>query len=264
MKYSTHRVLITVIIVLGLCFFFMDKCSKSTFRIHPIKAGGDTVTVAIEYSPSGMYMDGDTLTGLNYDIANSVFRQNGIPVKIVPVASFSEGTGLLDNGDIDILIPDAAAIADLKEKYIYTEPVYIDNQVLVCKTDSADNDFSVGMLANDTVWVSYDSPFADRLNNLAREIGDTIYLREDSKAGSEGLLLKIAVGEIKQAVVNRRLAEKMINKYPELKIAGKISFSQFQAWMLSADNKALCDSMNSCISRFKKTRRYENILKGYM
>lgn len=251
------------LILLTATFFIIKKCSRHTFQESPIKASGDTLTIAIEYSPIGMYIDDDSLTGLNYDIAKEIFSRINKPVKIVPVTGFNEGKQLLYDKDVDLFIPDAAVTGELKTDFCYTHPVYIDTQVLVCNSDST-VEFNVSQLAMDTVWVSYDSPFASRLSNLAKEIGDTIYITEDKDIGSEGLLLKISEGEINKAVVNRRLANKMLkDKNLNIRIAGEISFNQFQSWMLLKENQSLCDSINEYISSFKSSSRYEDIMIKY-
>lgn len=262
MKNITKTALIAIIL-LTAAFFIIKKCSRNTFQALPVKASGDTLTIAIEYSPIGMYIDNDSLAGLNYDIAEEIFSRTNKPVKIIPVTGFNVGKQLLYDKDVDIFIPDAAVTGELKNDFCFTHPVYIDTQVLVCSTDST-GEFNVSQLAKDTVWVSYDSPFASRLSNLAKEIGDTIYITEDKDIGSEGLLLKISEGEINKAVVNRRLANKMIkDKNLNIRIAGEISFNQFQSWMLLKENQSLCDSINEYISSFKSSSGYEDIMGKY-
>ena len=53
------------------------------------------------------------------------------------------------------------------------------------------------------------SPVADRMHNLASEIGDTICVVEDPAYGSEQLFITTATGEIPSAVVNERIARVM-------------------------------------------------------
>jgi len=265
MKVRLVKYAIYIIIIITLFLFLISKCSHPGHKYTDTPASGDTLNIAIEFSPTGMYLDGDTLCGLNYEIVSAIFKNNGWPIKIVPIASLSEATDKLADGTYDILIPDAAAIAELKKDFIFTEPIYLDKQVLVSLREPTDKEFSVGNLAGDTVWVPYNSPFAERLSNLSREIGDTIYIMEEPTIGSEGLLIMVSTGEIKQAVVNRYLVRKMIgNGYSQLKIEGEISFNQFQSWMLTDKNKALRDSINRYITAFKKTDDYRRILKKYM
>lgn len=264
-KSNIPSIIVAVVICTALVFFLLSKCSRSGYYNGASRAGGDTLNIAIEFSPTGMYMRGDSLSGLNYDIVKAILNREGIPSKITPVASYADATEKLSSGLYDILIADAAVIAEAKEDYIFTEPVFIDRQVLVCRNDSISDDFNVISLANDTVWVASDSPFAERVNNLSDEIGDTIIIREVDNVGSEGLLMMVEVGDIDRAVVNRRVAKKMIdNGLTNVRIAGEISFNQFQAWMLNNGNSVLRDSLNSYISTFKETPEYREIINKYL
>ena len=47
-------------------------------------AGGDTLNVAIEISPTGMSLAGDTLSGEYYDLIRKLCREHGVPVKFHP------------------------------------------------------------------------------------------------------------------------------------------------------------------------------------
>ncbi len=56
--------------------------------------GGDTLAVALQYSPVAFFMDGDTLAGLDYDL----LKMLGIPFRIYPITSPAEGLQGLDEG----------------------------------------------------------------------------------------------------------------------------------------------------------------------
>jgi membrane-bound lytic murein transglycosylase MltF len=120
-------------------------------------------------------------------------------------------------------------------------------------------------LASDTVWVVKNSPFIDRITNLTEELGcDTIYVMESEEYSSEQLVILTALGEIKRAVVNANVAKKMAKDYPQLDINTKISFNQFQVWVLKQDNQSLCNRINEWITEIKSSKEYELILQKYI
>ena len=86
---------------------------------------------------------------------------------------------------------------------------------------------------------------------------------EDPKYGAEQLVILTALGQIKQAVVNLRYAQKISADYPQLDISTDISFNQFQSWVLAKENTELCDSLNSWISAYKTTEEYSALCKRY-
>lgn len=262
MSKKAIQLVTALLVIIAFLIFLLKRCSGPDYATYDVRAGGDTLNIAIEYSPTGMYMSGDTFGGLNYEVATAICRNNGIHYNIIPVSGFADAARNLKTGVYDVLIPDAAAISELKDSFLYTEPVYIDRQVLVCRENVECEDFNVGSLASDTIWVPENSPYVERLRNLSKEIGDTIYIEEVPGVGSEALVMMVAVGDIRQAVVNSRLAQKMMTSGNlGIKIAGEISFNQFQAWMLNTDATALRDSLNIYISDFKKTAEYKNIIE---
>ena len=103
-----------------------------------------------------------------------------------------------------------------------------------------------------------------RIEGLSREMGDTIHVMCDPTYGAEQLLLRVAAGEIKFAVVNQSIARLMSARVPGLDISVDISLSQFQAWVLRKDNQALCDSLNHWLDAVKSDNaQYEQLHTRY-
>lgn len=72
-----------------------------------------------------------------------------------------------------------------------------------------------------------------------------------------------ARGEIPRAVVNQEVARRLSAEYPDIRISDNISFSQFQSWILDRSSKALQDTLDSQIERFKKTPQYAALLRKW-
>ncbi|MBO5540480.1 MAG: transporter substrate-binding domain-containing protein [Muribaculaceae bacterium] len=214
---------------------------------HP--SGGDTLDVAIEYSPITYYSYDDTLGGFDYDLLRLISQHCGRPMKFHPIVTLSRGLEGLNDSTYDVLVAQFPTTVDGRERYLFTNPIYIDKQVLV---QQAQNGIKRHFqLAGDTVWVVKGSPMKERIEGLSREIGDTIHVMTDPTYGAEQLLLRVAAGEIKYAVVNQSIARIMSDKVQGLDISIDISLSQFQAWVLRKNNQALCDSLNRWIDAAK-------------
>lgn len=227
--------------------------------------GIDTLHVAIEYAPMSMYTYADTLGGFNYDVLRVISRNYGMPMMFHPIVSRQEGiTGLMD-GTYDILVADIPATLGNEEGLKYTEPVYLDRQVLVQQRDSAGNIAvkSVLELGDRTVWVVKDSPMVTRLHNLSEEIGDTIYVNEYDGTSSEQLFILTAIGEIGMCVVNDMTAKRMAQQYPNVDTSTKVSFTQFQSWLIR-DDHPLEDSLNSIIRSLKQQPEYRDLQQRYL
>lgn len=250
--------------------FMLRKCSSrgaASGRFLYEKSDGDTIDVAIDYSPVAIYADGDSAMGLNYEILQAISRDGSIPVKIHTVKSVDEALRLLDAGAFDMVVSDIPVTLDFKEKYLFTEDVYLDRQVLVQHIDSIETDNAVRSqldLGGRHVWTVSNSPAEARLRNLSEEIGDTIYVESDPKYGAELLYMMTSIGEIDLCVINERLARAMQRKGGNATIATNVSFTQFQAWVMKKDNDQLKMRVDSLLRDFKQTEEYVQICNRYL
>ena len=228
-------------------------------------SGGDTLDVAIDYGPMSLFTYDDTLGGFNYDMIRGIAAANGLKVKFHPVTTPESSIEGLESGLYDIVVSDIPATAEASENVVFTEPVYLDKQVLVQKKDSLGNVAVSSQLdlAGREVWVPSGSPSAMRLRNLSAEIGDTILVKEDPEYGSEQLVMMVVVGDIPLAVVNEKTALRLAGEYPGIDVSTAISFTQFQTWALRKKEMELTDSVNSMIKRYKQTDAYKDLLRRY-
>lgn len=270
LKQHNHRALALVLLLaLTIALMFMlKKCSYNRQSIGTdIPSSGDTLDVAIEYSPLSLYTYNDTLGGFNYDLMRLIATHNKLKIKFHPIVSLTEALVNLQNGNYDILLAELPMTTEYKDTYLFTEPVYLDRQVLVQLKDSITSQTRISTqldLAGDTVWVVANSPFVYRISNLAREIGDTIYVETDSVYSAEQLFILTATKEIKQAVINERIAKLMVQDYPQVDINTNISFTQFQSWLLNKNDSTLCDSLNIWLHRVKSSDSYKALESKYL
>ena len=265
--------ILTYIIIL-LCavaiMVTLKKCSTTLPQKQEFykRAGGDTINVAIEISPLSLSLAGDTLSGFYYEILKLIEEKNNVAFKLHQFVPLSFALDGLDSRLFDIVVADIPATSNLKEKYLLTQSLYVDYQLLVQHINESTGKVDIedyNQLASDTVWVVKNSPFIDRITNLTEELGcDTIYVMESEEFSSEQLVILTALGEIKRAVVNANVAKKMAKDYPQLDINTKISFNQFQVWVLKRDNQSLCNRINEWITEIKSSKEYELILQKYI
>ena len=172
----------------------------------------------------------------------------------------------LDSGKFDIVISDIPITTELRDKYLFTDPIYADRQTLVQLTDSITGLPPIRTqsdLRGDTVYIAAQSPFMSRLRNLSRELGDTIYVFQDKHYGPEQMMLLTAIGQLKNVVVNEQTARSIAKDYPQLDISLTLSFNQFQSWAVAPDKPQLLDSLNVWIARFKETPQFERLVDIY-
>lgn len=226
----------------------------------------DSLKVAIQISPIGVSTHGDTLGGFYYDMIRQMAQKEHLALKIEGFTQVTNALTDLGDGKFDIVISDIPITTELREKYLFTDPIYADRQTLVQLTDSLTGLPPIRTqsdLRGDTVYIAAQSPFMSRLRNLSRELGDTIYVFQDKHYGPEQMMLLTAIGQLKNVVVNEQTARSIAKDYPQLDISLTLSFNQFQSWAVAPDKPRLLDSLNVWIARFKETPQFERLVDKY-
>lgn len=256
-----------VAVVLGVAGM-MRRCADGRPDVvrEYTKPEGDTLAVAIEMSPLTYHLRNDTADGFDYQVMRNIARRHGRAVAFYPVSNLSAAFQGLYDHKYDILVGSLPSTTALKKYFPLTDAVYFDRQVLVQRTDSAGGRgpiLSQEQLVGDTVWVTEGSPYKTRLRNMSHELGDTIIIESEPDYSSEQLAILTALGEVRQAVVNKAIAERIAAYYPNLDVSTPISLSQFQVWAVSPGDSVLLDSLNSWLSEFKTTEAYRALTKKY-
>ncbi len=61
----------------------LGRCSRQYASKEAQSSGGDTIDVAIEYSPLSLYMYADTLGGFSHDLLNLIAKCEHVPLKVL-------------------------------------------------------------------------------------------------------------------------------------------------------------------------------------
>lgn len=250
-----------------LCMVGLRYCSNPPVGKEKERRAsqGDTIDVAISYSPVTLYRYADTLGGFGYDMLRAIEKQNEMVFKLHPVTSLEMSLNGLDEGLYDVVVYNVAKTADIDKRFVFTEPVGFDKQVLIQKCDTTGNIMVKNQLdlARKRVWVEAASPAVLRLKHLSAEIGDTIFVESVNDYSSEQLFIMTAIGEIPLSVVNENVARQLAVDYPQVDISTDVSFTQFQAWIIRAADSISINRINSAITNFKNTSDYSRLLKQY-
>lgn len=265
------RYLLPVVIVLVVLFFFRDCGRQERPSGHPrdyaaiVKEG--ILRVATEYNSIGFYVDGDTVSGFHYELIQAFARNKGLKAEITPVMSFNERLEGLSTGRYDVIAYGILATSEWKDSLLLTSPIVLNKQVLIQREEKGENDSlyirSQLDLAGRTLHVIKGSPSILRIRNLGSEIGDTIYVNEVEKYGSEQLIAMVAHGDIDYAVCDESIARAAADSLPQIDIHTAISFTQFYSWAVSKQSPILLDSLNTWLDQFREEKEYQSIYEKY-
>jgi len=255
-----YAILLAIVVAIMVALSLCDRPKETAETRH---SGGDTLDIAIEYSPVTYYTYADTLGGYNYDLMRLISKQVKCPMKFHPMVTLEKALTGLEEGRFDVVVAQFPMTAGDTSRFAFTDPIYIDQQVLVQRRGSHAIHSQLD-LAGDTVWVVKGSPMIQRIASLSREIGDTIYCHVDELYGPEQLMMMVSTGEIRYAVVNRSIARAMAPRLPNLDRSVAISLSQFQSWIVSKERKGLRDSLNQWHRQVKlDTASYMTLQRRY-
>lgn len=256
---------LALLLAVAVVMFMLRQCSSSRGNGQGGMqlAGGDTLNVAIDYSPMSLYTFDDTLGGFSYDLLRLIARESGMNIKFHPVTRLNTALERLDSGVFDMVVADIPSVAAYKDRFLFSEPVFLDRSVLVQRADSLKSIGSQLDLAGKTVTVVAGSPAAERIRNLSAEIGDTIYIKEDSLYSAEQLVMLVAAGEIDYAVVNEGIARSVAAGDKRVDMKTGVSFTQFQSWILPRGETALKKRVDEMLQKVKQTAVYDSLLVRY-
>ncbi|MDD3037582.1 transporter substrate-binding domain-containing protein [Bacteroides sp.] len=270
-KSKIYKYLFPVVIISAIIFAFR-YCGKQDKHIgHPrdydaiIKDG--VLRVATEYNSISFYVDGDTVSGFNYELIQAFARDKGLKAEITPEMSFEERLKGLSEGRYDVIAYGILATSEFKDSLLLTSPIILNKQVLVQRKESEENDSLYIRnqldLAGRTLHIVKGSPSILRIRNLGNEIGDTIYVKEIERYGPEQLISMVAHGDIDYLVCDESIAEAVIDSLPQIDIHTDISFTQFYSWAVSKQSPILLDSLNAWLDKFQKEKEYQEIYHKY-
>lgn len=220
-----------------------------------------------EYNQSGYYVAGDTIEGFQYELSQAIAKLSGLEVQTHLEMSLAESFQELEENKCDIIARNIPITSDIKEEYLFTEPIVLNKQVLIQRTEEANKGIKPLRnqldLAGKTLYIPKDSPARLRLQNLGHEIGDTIYVVEDELYSGEQLAIMVAKGDIDYAVCDQQIATLSQKRLPEIDIKTDISFTQLQSWAVRKDSPILLDSLNSWLDQIRKNGTFNKIYKKY-
>lgn len=253
-----------VLVAIGVC----RHCSAgdTTLAYRYKKPSGDTLAVAIEMSPLTYSFRNDTAEGFDYELLRNIAQKHGRVAQFFPVGELEEAFEGLYDGKYDILVASMPSTKTLKRFFAVTDPVYIDRQVLVQLGDSTSEGYisSAEQLMSDTVWMVEGAPFGTRLKNLAKELGDSVYICSSKGNSAENLAMLTALGQIPRAVVSEAAARRIAVDYPQLDISTPVSLSHFQCWAVAPGDSVLLDSLNKWLEAYKATPQFESLAQKYL
>ena len=265
------QVLFFILLAFGL-FYVWKATKESAPHYHPRDydeiAKEGVLRATMEYNAIDMHAEGDSIGGFFYEMINSFARDHGLQVSIKPEMSLEKRTEGINSGEFDVVAHGIPSTSDLKDTLLLTSPILLSKLILIQRKplnaeDSLKYITSQIQLAGKTVHVTSGRSVITRMEHLSSEIGDTIFLAEETRYGNEQLISMVAHGDIDYAVCEEFIANLAADSLPQIDIHLPIGFTQFYCWGLNKKSPALLDSINLWLESYLKSREYRALRKKY-
>ncbi len=220
------------------------------------------IRVLTSYSAINYYIYRGEPVGYQYEMLRSLASSLGVRLELSVERDIDEAFRKLADGKAHLLAMDLTVTGSRMKEFDFSDPIFITRQVLVQRLPrnwqlmQTRNELENKMtrssleLAGKTIHVQAGTVHRKRLEVLAEEIGDTIYIIEDERE-PEALLKAVSRGDIPLAVVDEHIAMAFINDYPNLDIKTPLSFQQKVAWAVRKENNnELLNELNDWLRNF--------------
>jgi len=237
---------------------YQDRLETSN-DFDDIKQKGE-LRVCGEYDPFSCYEDSTGQHGFHFELIKAFSTLHGLKLVYLYEGNTERRLRGLKKGTYDVLMGPLPVITPLKKNLAFTIPLYISRLVLVQRSTKYPIRNQVD-LAGKRLAIPAFSPISYRINHLATEISDSIFVKSVSVNTNEELVKLVLSGKEDFAAMDQRVAKALKTIYPDIDCSTSLSLSQFQAWAVSPGSPALLDSLDAFIERYKKSPAFERLLK---
>ena len=254
-------------LILLICIFSLFKYVRQ--QKHDLKGivEAGRLTVVTEGSSSGLLVNGDTVSGFQYEIIKAFADSLGVELVVTEQNDMKKCVEGLKNGDYDLIANFIPTTTQWKNELLYSDPIFTSHQVLAQHMISDTSRVNVltkqTQLANDTIYISLNSPNKILLEHLSNDIAAPIHIIEKKNMNAERLIRLVAEGKIKNTICEVQQAERFKNQYGNIDISMPVGFAQQQVWAVPVKSVQLLEKLNAFLYDFVGSSEYWKIYSKY-
>ena len=257
---------IFVVILLGVIMLVKEAEKKAGFRTLDEIVSTGKLRVISDNSSLGFVVKNDKISGFQYEILKIFADSLGVELKISTSNDLHECIAKLRRGKLDIVAKLVPITTEWIDVVSFTNPILVSRQMLVQRLpENAESKFIRNQreLANDTIFVTRNSPYRMRLKHLSCEIAAEIHVVEIENKNAEQLVKLVSEGKIRHTIVHEQLARKITQKYHNLDASLPIGFPQTYAWIVNKKSDELLEKLNDFFANFIGSTEYWNLYRKY-
>jgi ABC-type amino acid transport substrate-binding protein len=263
---------IIVMIVLSFVLFSQDYLEKH--KPYDLEYIQDQSKLRVIVEPNAMsykVIDVDSIAGLQVLMIDSFSKAMNIKnVEYITETNLAKAIELLLNHEVDILAWHIPIYNTKRDEINYSIPVFTSRQMLIQRKqnpkDSVEFIRNQLGLADKEVYLQAGTFYRQRIENLSKEIGDSIHIKEVANAKPIDLFKMLVNRDIDYTVCDEFVARVLIKEnkeFSKLDMNTAISFTQNYSWCVHPDCPLLLDSLNSWLSKYLESKEYNKIYRKY-
>ena len=248
-------------------WFGIQQANKVEGDFPKIKKEG-LIRVCGEADLFSFYQHQDSTFGFYFEMAKAFADRHHIKLTYIGESSLSNRLKMLENNQCDLLTGPLAVVLDLRKDVDFTKSILESKLVLIQRRSGKNS--PINLVRNQVdfrgkqIYICDNQSYMQRLQHLAAEIGDTIYIRTLLGYNSERMIAQVAAGLIDYAVCDKQVAKSFRAKYSNIDVETPVGFNQMQAWAVKPGRKALLDSLNVFITDYKKSPEFSRLIQKYI
>ena len=257
MNFKRLLILFIILLFINILIIFIIVFLKPTIadRDLPEIRKDNILNIVSEHDSTHLQVIDDYPALFQAELCQYIAQRSGLKVQHHFEKDLETAIRKLENNIYDVIAHNIQITNENREIFAFTVPIGYSKQVLVQrKNNDSDSILFISTqldLANQTIFVTKNSPAILRLKNLSEEIAEPIYIKEIPDFTTEQLFYMLTNKEIDYMATDLDTALKNTGLFPDLDFGTDISFTQLQAWALRKNSPVLLDSLNVWITEFK-------------
>jgi membrane-bound lytic murein transglycosylase F len=278
MKFKYRNVFLLMLLISLFSIFVEQTRSDSVWEdgkfeaplrdLETIRKEGH-LRVVVDYNSISYFVYRGKPMGYKYELLRELARELDVELDFY-VNNDVESTFFgLETGRYDLAAKNLTVTGERSRRVDFTQPLEQTRQVLVQRKSGIPGEEkeiairNVLDLSGKRVVVQQSSAFYERLKNLKEETGGKLVIVEDSISDTEHLVEKVSTGEIELTVCDESMIKLYQRQYPGLDFSVPVSFRQNIAWAVRKDAVNLREYIDSWLTEFQGTYRYQAIRNHY-
>lgn len=233
------------------------------------------ITAIMDNSSTGLFLYKGRPMGYEYELLSIFATSIGVELRFDITPDIEEAFQKLNRGEGDIMAYNLTVTKERRKRIAFTDYHNIVRQVLIQRKPDDWRKMKLHEieqslirtpleLIDKEIHVRKSSAYVSRLQNLADEIGGDIHVKEEkADVETEGIIKKVAEGNIDFTVADEDIALVNARYYPILDIKTPVSLPQQIAWGVRKTSDSLRLTLNYWIHEMKKKNDYYVIYDKY-